>query len=201
MPQQLRLLLIAIALVTLLPCCSRALAAYPYAEEPDPRKSEYVLGVSDEVVVRVWQNRELDTTTSVRPDGTITLPLLGDIRAVGLTPSQLRGQISALLAAYVKDNAAVVTVAVSAINSYTITVSGSVVRPGLHASARYLTVSEAIALSGGPSRFASPQETILLRRRPDGTLKRIPIRYDLVMAGLCPEQDLILLAGDQLHLP
>src|SRR5690606_27892921 len=88
-------------------CAARA-GNYPYADEPDPRAGEYVIGASDELDIQVWRNPELSTQIRVRPDGNITLPLVGDLRAAGLTPSRLKKQISDRLSAYLKDEEPVV---------------------------------------------------------------------------------------------
>src|SRR4249919_1632752 len=116
---------IVVLLVALASACATTHPPYDYASEPDPRKSEYVLGSSDVLRVTVWRNAELTTDAVVRPDGTIALPLVGDLRAGGRTPGQLRAEIVQRLGAYLKDEAAIVTVAVTAINSYRFVVSGN----------------------------------------------------------------------------
>src|SRR5438874_9813418 len=75
--------------------------AYDYSQEPDPRKTEFVIGASDGVRITVWKNPELSTDATVRPDGTITMPLLGDLQAVGKTPSQLRDLVTRKLSAFI----------------------------------------------------------------------------------------------------
>ncbi len=173
---------------------------YPYAKEPNPIKEEYVIGVADVLSISVWRNQELNTTIAVRPDGTITMPLVGDVKADGLTPSELKTKVTKRLAEYIKDGATV-TVSVTGVNSYYVTVSGQVSRPGVIGANHYLSVGEAVALAGGPTRFASPQDAVLLRRRKDGTTKRIPINYTAVANGSSPEMDLVLYRGDKVHVP
>lgn len=189
------------ALLALLSACTTAKVRYDYSREPDPRKSEYVIGVSDHLSITVWKTPDLSRDAIVRPDGTITLPLIGDLAANGLTPSQLREEITRQLARFVRDEGTVVTVAVTAVNSYSFTVSGSVERPGVYGSQKYVTVLEAIQLAGGPNRFASARETKLLRRDREGKVRVIPIDYPAVLAGAQPEANLALLAGDQLYVP
>src|SRR5512133_1005622 len=92
-------------------------AKYPYAKLPDPRRSEYVIGPSDVLSIRVWHDPDLSTDAAVRPDGTITMPLVGDLVAAELTPTQLRDLIKARLAAFVRDSPTI-TVAVTSVNSY-----------------------------------------------------------------------------------
>jgi polysaccharide export outer membrane protein len=181
--------------------CGAGIPHYDYSQETDPRKAEYVIGIGDTLQVRVWKNPELSTDPQVRPDGTITITLIGDIPAVGLTPTQLRDKIKARLNQYIRDEAAVVTVAVSSIESYQITVSGRVAHPGVVSSYRYVTIVDAVALAGGPTTFASPENTILFRLNPDGSTRRIPIRYDLVVKGEHQEMNLVLKRGDQLLIP
>ncbi len=188
-------------LATAAAACQRGGAAYPYDREPDPRGSEYVIGVSDDLQISVWKNRDLDTKIAVRPDGNITMPLIGDVRAAGLTPNQLRGTIATRLSDYIREEDAIVTVSVTGVNSYYVTVAGSVGAPGRIASKSYLTVADAIALAGGPSRFASPGDTVLLRHGADGNVKRIPIDYAALLEGKRLEQNIVLLRGDRIYVP
>lgn len=181
-------------------CVSRP-PDYPFDKEPDPRKSEYVIGVSDVLRVSVWKNSELDTQIAVRPDGTFTMPLLGDVRADGLTPSQLRDQLKKRLKAYIKEEEAVITVAVTNVNSYFVTVAGNVTAPGRYTSTTFLTVADAVALAGGPNRFASADETIILRKGSNGVTRRIPVNYEQIREGLYLEQNLVLMRGDQVFVP
>jgi len=174
---------------------------YDYAREPDPRKQEYVLGASDVVRVNVWKNAELSGEAIVRPDGTITLALIGDVKAAGRTAAELRTEISRRLAVYVKEEAATVTVQVAAINSYRFVVSGNVEHGGAFAANHFVTVSEAIALAGGPNRYASPELAVVIRPDPAGGARRIPIDYVAILEGKHPEHDLPLLAGDTVWIP
>ncbi len=181
--------------------CGAPMPNYPYAKEPDPRRSEYVIGVGDSLRIRVWKNAELNTDIQVRPDGTITMPLIGDVHAADLTPTQLKHEIKKKLSVFIKDEAAAVTVAVSDVRSYRVTVSGNVAQPGVLTAERYLTVLEAVALAGGPNRFASPEETKIIRVSPDGKVRHIPVRYDLIAQGEHLEMNLVLLRGDQIFMP
>ena len=191
------------ALVLLLAGCASTAPqrGFDYSKEPDPRGAEYVIGVADSLSITVWKTPEFSRDVVVRPDGTITLPLLGDIHADGKTPSQLRAEIATQLAKFVRDEGAVVTVAVNAVNSYSFTVSGNVERPGVFSAPRYVTVLDAIQLAGGPSRFASPEGTQLVRRDKAGKVRVIPINYPKVLEGAEPQANLVLLAGDQIQVP
>ncbi len=182
--------------------CGPKIPSYDYAQEPDPRKSEYVLGIADELQVNVWKNPDLSARMVIRPDGTVTMPLIGDMRAAGKTPSQLKSEIEKRLQDFVKLEGTAVTVSVTAINSYSFTVSGEVVRPGVFQATHYTTLSEAIALAGGFTRFAKRNQIVIQRRDPkSGTVREIPIAYGLIANGQRPEMNLVLLAGDSIHVP
>ena len=103
------------------------------------------------------------------------------------------------LAAFVRD--AAVTVAVQEVNSYRFTVAGNVERPGLFTSRSYVTVSEALALAGGPNRYASTDDIVIVRTAGGHGERRIPINYDDILSGKSPEQDIVLLAGDAVRVP
>jgi polysaccharide export outer membrane protein len=192
-----------------LPILLLSLAACPggprhdYRKEPDPYLMEYVIGASDQLSIRVWRNPDASGDVTVRPDGTITLPLIGDLTAAGLTPTEVKEEVTKRLGNYVKGEGLVVSVAVVAANSYNFTVSGNVERPGVYTSQRYVTVLEAMQLAGGPNRFASPGGTKLFRRltRTGSMTRTIPIDYPSVLDGSQPEANLVLLPGDQLYVP
>jgi polysaccharide export outer membrane protein len=174
-------------------------SGYDYSKEPDPRKREFVLGASDQVKINVWKNPELSTDARVRPDGTITMPLIGDIPATGRTPSELQKEITQKLSSYVREGA-VVSVAVSEVNSYRFTVGGNVEHGGIFTAKYYVTVSEAVAMAGGLNKFANPHKLVIVRN--DGHIvRRIPIDFDRIASGEHPEENLPLIAGDSLFAP
>lgn len=175
-----------------------AAALYADAAQRDPRGKPYVIGVADVVHVGVWKDESLSTDAIVRPDGTITMPLVGEMRAAGRTAAQLQQDATQRLAAVIKD--AAVTVSVTEVNSYRFTVAGNVEHPGLFTARYYLTVSEALALAGGPNRYAETDEVVVVRPI-GGSLLRIPINYDDILSGKSPEQDIVILAGDSVRVP
>jgi polysaccharide export outer membrane protein len=192
-------LVVALALLS---ACPTKTPYYDYSKEPDPRGQEYVIGVSDGLQITVWKNPDLSANTIVRPDGTITLPLIGDLRATGRTPSELKAEITQRLQTYIRDESAVVTVAVTAVNSYKFTVSGNVTAPGIYRSQSYVTVAEAVALAGGPNRFANTALIQIVRRDPrTGELRRIPVNYEDIRSAKRPEANLVLLSGDTVFVP
>jgi polysaccharide biosynthesis/export protein len=174
-------------------------AYYDYSKEPDPRKGEFVLGVNDALRINVWKNPELSVDARVRPDGTVTMPLVGDIKAAGRTPSSLKSEIAKRLQSFVRDEGAIVSIAVTEVNSYRFTVAGQVEHAGLLTAKYYVTASEAIAMAGGLNRFANPHKLTLVRNDARG-LRRIPIDYERIASGAHPEEDLVLLAGDTLFV-
>lgn len=169
-------------------------ALYAEAARADPRGHPYVIDVSDVVRVTVWKDPSLSTDATVLLDGTITLPLVGEIVAKGATGASLQQKIAERLGAFVKDP--VVTVAVVEVNSYRFTVAGNVEHPGMFSPKSYVTVSQAIALAGGPNRYADASDIVIVRGE-----RRIPVDYDGILSGKCPEQDIVVLAGDALRVP
>ena len=204
-PRQSSLILVAVALLlALLSACGGVTAPiYDYAQEPDPRGKEYVLGVGDQLEINVWENSGLNTDATIRPDGTITMPLVGDLKAAGETPTSLRKKITERLADFIKlQGAETITVALKETNSYRFTVSGEVSKPGIYSEVFYVTVAEAIALAGGFTRFAKRNEMVLLRTdAATATTRSIPLAYDLLASGKRPDMNLVLLAGDSLYVP
>ena len=180
--------------------CPKPRPNYNYAAEPDPRKLEFVLGPSDVMKITVWHNPDLSGDVTVRPDGTITMPLVGDVRATGRTPAEVRAEITQRLAKYIKDESATVTIAVTAINSYRFVISGNVERGGSFSANHYLTLTEAIALAGGPNRFATAEDMVIIRSDARGH-RRIPIDYPAILKGTRPDQDLPILSGDTIYVP
>ena len=178
---------------------SQRLPPEAYIQAHDPRRHPYVIGVSDVIQIDVWKNPNLSTEAPVRPDGTITMPLVGDLRAAGKTTGQLKNEIARWIQNYVKNT--VVTVAVKEVNSYRFKVTGNVENTGVFSARSYVTVSEAIALAGGPNRYADSDAVVILRVSSDGHIRRIPIDYDGILNGKHPEQDIVVLSGDNIHVP
>lgn len=174
---------------------------FEYAKEPDPRSQEYVVGPADQLRINVWRDSELSLELRVRPDGTITLPLLGDVKAAGRTPSQIRDDITNQLTKYVKSETAKVTVALVQVNSYRFSVSGNVEHPGLFTSPYFVTVAEAMAMAGGPNRFAAADRAVIVRTYSPGSTRQIPIDYETIRNGERPEQNIVVLSGDTIYVP
>jgi polysaccharide export outer membrane protein len=167
---------------------------YEYGKEWDPRKHEYIIGVSDVVRINVYHTSELSGEGTVRPDGVITMPLVGDLPVAGKTPTQVREEMKKRLSTYVKADT-VITVTVSGFNSYHFVVSGNVNHPSALTQKTYVTVSEALAMAGGPTKFAG-DEIVVIRLDPNGHARKIPISYRALISGKHPEQDICVVAGD-----
>ena len=196
---------IAVVLIALLAACGPSIPAPGSVAKfwlVDPRGQEVVLGAGDVVSINVWGQKDLDTESTVRPDGTITMPLVGDVKAAGQTPSALRQKIKTALANYLKlSGENEVTVGVKSYMSYRFTVQGEVGKPGQFSSPSYVTVSDAVALAGGPTRFAKRDSMVLFRKDSKGETQSLNISYDLIASGKRPDLNVWILPEDVLYMP
>jgi len=130
------------------------------------------------------------------------MPLIGDIKAVGETTASLKTAIKDKLATFLKLQGTEITVALRAWKSYRFTISGEVTRTGVFTSDQYVTVSEALAMAGGLTRFAKRGEIQLLRRDPKtGAQRQIPLDYDLLASGKRLDMNIFVLPGDSIYVP
>ena len=157
---------------------------------------EFRIGPDDVLEINVWQNDQLSKTIPVRPDGMITMPLLGDVKAAGLTNEDLKKKLQADLKRYVENPE--VTVIVSQINSYKVFIQGSVANPGAYNISGGSTITQAVSLAGGFTEFADRNGIIILRTQADGT-KKIKVKYKRIIAGKQP--DTRLNPGDTIVVP
>jgi len=142
---------------------------------------DYVIGADDVLAVNVWKEPDISRSVPVRPDGKITLPLVGDTAASGLTPAQLRQNIEKRLEAYI--SSPVVTVIVQEVKSQKFNIVGEVARPGTYVLANPMTVLDAIAVAGGFREWAKVKDIYVLRLGADGVHERIPFNYRKVIKG------------------
>lgn len=170
---------------------------YDYKREPDPRRSEYVIGALDHLSIVVWKNQELSGEVHVRPDGIINLPLIGAVNAAGRTPTDLQGEIARRYGEFLRAEEIVVSVGIVAVNSYSFSVTGNVEHAGVFTSRSYLTAVDALAMAGGPNRFAG--DVLYIVRGPPS--RRIPIDLRRATSGDHPEENLVVLRGDILVVP
>jgi len=172
--------------------------------DPGPPQDGFRLGPEDVIDVVVWRNPDLTRNDIViRPDGKVSLPLIGDVRAKGLTADELAKNITERYKEY-KENPAV-SVSVKAVNSYRIFVLGEVKTPGTFPLKSYATVLQAISIAGGFTEFASKNAIQVVRHTvgEDGTRKeiRIPVNYDSLLSEGGSEYNFTLRSGDTIVVP
>lgn len=159
----------------------------------------YVIGIGDGLDINVWKEPELSKTVAVRPDGIITLPLIGEIKAVGLTPNQLQDQLAASLSKVLSDPQ--VTVIVVGINSLSYNIMGNVAKPGFYPLTHPLTILDAISLSGGFRDFAKEKKVYILRTDANGKQEKIYFNYKQVIKGIKMSQNILLEPRDTVVVP
>jgi polysaccharide export outer membrane protein len=178
--------------------CGAARPNYNYEAE---RKSTntYVVGPGDVLQVRAWKNEALSQRVIVRPDGFITLPLIGDVMAGGRTVEAVSQDISTRSTKFYTEQP-VVAVEVAELHSYRIYVLGEVSRPGEFTPRGQITVLQAIALAGGFTRFAAPEKVVIVRRDAHGE-RRIPFVYAQVIDQGDMRENLPLQSNDTVVVP
>jgi polysaccharide export outer membrane protein len=164
-----------------------------------PHDASYVIGSSDVLAITVWKEPEVSRSIPVRPDGRISLPLVGEIQAAGRTPIQLEQDIAARLQTYISKPE--VTVIVEQINSEKFNILGRVVKPGSYLLSGTTTVLDAIALAGGFQDFAKQGGIYILRPNPQGGESRLAFNYKQVIKGNHPEQNVRLEPHDTIIVP
>lgn len=176
-------------------------AKAPVTSAPAPAGAEdpsYRIGAQDVLRVDVWREDQLTRTVPVRPDGKITLPLLNDVQAAGLTPMELAGAIREELKKFITNPQ--VTVSVTEINSRRIYVNGEVNKSGAYQMLPHMTVLQALSGSGGFTAFARIKNIYVLRN-DNGKSSRIPFNYKEAIKGKNPEQNIELQPGDVVVVP
>lgn len=163
-----------------------------------PVASDYVIGPEDMLQVSIWKNEAMSRTLPVRPDGKISLPLLHDITAAGLTPLQLRDKIAAALGEFMPNPE--VSVSVMQVNSYRVSVLGEVQKPGVLQLKAPTTVLEALALAGGFRDFASPSKIVIFRKDASGQTQKLRFNYNRAV-GSAGEENVSLKSGDVVVVP
>ena len=158
----------------------------------------YVIGAEDGLGILVWQNKELSSNYSVRPDGFISMPLIGEVHAAGKTPEQLGIEVQDLLAkgGYLRNPN--VTVQVVAVNSRKYYINGEVNRTGAFPLVVPTTVLEALSQAGGFHDFANKKNIKILRIHPGGKPENFKFNYNEVISGKNLKQNILLEPGDQI---
>lgn len=195
-------ILVATVILEAMGCVEQRVDYRVHLTEP----SDFTLGPEDILKVTVWKSPDLSGEVMIRPDGTITLPLIGDVSAAGLTANVLAKRISERLTEYV--SSPVVTVQVKEVNSYFIYVLGEVVKPGKYPLKSYANVMQGISLAGGFAPFANKNKIKVLRNVSIGSEGHeekhqieIPVRYDDILKGTAVPGNFILLSGDVIVVP
>lgn len=201
-------LILLIALCSALPICAQETtsklqpsdppAAVETAKKAATADPNFVIGSQDVLDISIWKEPDLSRTVPVRPDGKISLPLLNDVQAAGLTPPQLAAQITTSLNKFVTSPQ--VTVIVTQINSQRFYLLGEVARPGAYALIPGMTVLQAISNAGGLTLYANSKKVYLLREE-NGKQQKLPFNYKDVVAGKRTDQNVVLQTGDTIVVP
>ena len=165
----------------------------------DVQPNSFVIGTEDILNINVWREPEVSKILPVRPDGMISLPLVGEIKARGQTPVQLQDAIATELKKFMSDPQ--VTVIITQVNSLTFNVVGMVQKPGYYPLTRRMTVLDAIALSGGFQPFAKQKKVYVLRSSANGKQVRLPFNYKDVIKGKRPDENIELQPRDTVVVP
>jgi len=186
------------------PSANPATGAPPASDAKTPKAGEvnpgtYVIGPEDNLSINVWKEQELSKTVPVRPDGMISLPLIGEVKASGLTPLQLQDAITEPLKKYMSEPQ--VTVIVTEVRSKTFNIVGQVSKPGYYPLDRQLTVLDAVALAGGFRDFAKVKKIYVLRTDAGGKQERLPFNYKEVIKGQNMQQNVELQPHDTVVVP
>lgn len=179
--------------------CASAPAAPERAKASQPQSDPeaYVIGVGDVLHVSVWKNPDLEATVPVRPDGMVTMPLVGDVRAAGWRPEELQRALTKAFERYVA--APAVSVVVKEIHSRQVFVTGEVANPGAYDLQPRTKLMQAIAMAGGVTAFAKDR-VIVLRDTAGGDV-RFEMRLSAIVGGRRPLDNIVLQAGDTVIVP
>ncbi|MBI4526145.1 MAG: polysaccharide biosynthesis/export family protein [Deltaproteobacteria bacterium] len=162
------------------------------------RAADYRIGPEDELHVTVWKNETLTRTVPVRPDGMISLPLVNDVNAAGLTPMELRDVLRKKLTAYMTNPE--VSVIVQKVASFKVSVMGEVMKPGTYEINGHSTVIDALARAEGLTEFAARSRIVVLRKE-GGATQRIPFNYNRAVSGAGDQDNFFLRPGDIVVVP
>lgn len=195
---------LALALIALAMCaCTQTLREQPSAAEMDGYAQEsmqqYVIGPRDQLTVNVWRQQEISVGVEVRNDGKISIPLLDDVQAAGLTPNELKTVISERLEAFITEPQ--VTVVVTSIRSKVFYVLGEVNREGTYPIQPSMRIVDAIAAAAGLREFSVKERIKLIRTRPTGETLEFEFDYPAFVRGENLEQNILLLPGDRVIVP
>jgi polysaccharide export outer membrane protein len=171
------------------------------AQTPSSKNSgdDYVIGPSDILAINVWKDTELSRNVTVRPDGKISLPLIGEMLVSGLTALKVQSLLTERLKQFISQPQ--VSVIVQEMKSRTYIIVGKITKPGSYPLGKPTTVLEAIAIAGGFVEFAKVNKLYVLRRSEDGAQIRLPFNYKKVVNGHDPTENVDLKNGDTIVVP
>src|SRR4030066_474330 len=161
---------------------------------------DYIIGKEDVIDISVWKSPELSLSIIVRPDGMISLPLIGEVRADGQTPTELKEEIQTKLKEFKQEP--IVSIIVKESNSKSIFITGEILRPGKYPLRSDTTITQAIALAGGFSQWANKDKIIVIRKsplNPEGN--RVTIKYSDIVGGKNMRANILLRPGDTVIVP
>jgi polysaccharide biosynthesis/export protein len=196
-----RVLVVALAMLTTFVATgasAQQTASQAKAKQAAAGLEEYRIGPEDVLSITVWKNDAMSRVLPVRPDGMISLPLVDDLMAAGLTPMELRNALAQRLAEFVPSPA--VTVVVNDVRSFKVSVIGEVIRPARYELKSRTSVLDVLALAGGFNQFAARTRIVVLRQEGDKKV-RIPFNYNRVTSGSADEENLYLRPGDIVLVP
>lgn len=181
---------------------SRADKEAPEIKQGQPEvaadSDQYVIGAEDVLYIHVWREEALTRTVPVRMDGMISLPLIQEVKAEGLTPFKLKEVLTQRFKEFIE--APNVSVAVMEANSVKVYISGQVRTPGVYRLRSETTLLQIISMAGGFTDWAN-QKKILIIRKEDGKEKRMTVNYKKIIKGEDPGSNIILKAGDTIIVP
>jgi polysaccharide export outer membrane protein len=186
-------------------CLALATPAFPQTPQQEEQarqqaaatSADYVIGVEDVLSISVWKEPELTKSVSVRPDGKVSFPLVGDLQASGKTPQQLSQTLTEALARFIKEP--IVTVTVEQINNFKVYLLGEVGAQGELTLKRRTRLMQLISQAGGLSPYASKK--IVIVREEGGREVRTEIDYRKLISGEQPELNIYLKPGDTIIVP
>ena len=158
----------------------------------------YVIGPEDVLYIHVWKEEALSRTVPVRTDGNISLPIINEIKAAGLTPLQLQEALTKRLKEFIENPN--VSVTVMEANSFKVYVSGQVKTPGVYRLRSETTLLQVIPIAGGFTEWAN-QKKILIIRKENGKEKRIIVNYKKILKGDALDSNIVLKGGDTIVVP
>ena len=190
-------LMVSVFAAALVVVSASASVAQVVVRSDDDAPNAYAIGIGDVVDISVWKNPELSVTVPVRPDGRLSVPLLGDIQAAGMTPLALKDELSLKFREFV--TAPSVSVVIKEINSRKVYVSGEVAAPGAFDLQPRTKLMQVMSMAGGMTAYAKGR-VVVLRDSSDGKGdKRYEIDVSKIISGRRPEDNIILQPGDTLY--